>query len=229
MGNVLFVRESRRLAGYETDGLGGRLRFHLRRVAEHILPAPRVPSSEEKRARILEIAKRLQCNTFVETGTFVGDTVAYMLGHFRSIISIELSPELARRAQRRFLQEPSVRILEGNSSEVLGSVMQTLGERAFFWLDGHYSYTCDVEGERIETARGPEDTPVLKELAALLGDSAYDHVIVIDDARHFTGKGAYPTRRAISRLVQSYDRGYKVSVEDDMIILVPRSAIQNGE
>jgi hypothetical protein len=209
-------------------GLRDRLRFHLRRIAARILPAPSVPSSEHKRAKILEIAKKFGCGIFVETGTFVGDTVAYMVPHFRSIISIELSHELAERAQRRFLRESRVQILEGDSSEMLRVIVPTLQERGFFWLDGHYSHSCTVDGEPLETARGAEDTPVLKELAVVLADETHDHVILIDDARLFTGEGQYPTRRAISRVVRSYNRGYEIYREDDVIIVVPPSAIQGG-
>jgi len=204
-------------------GVRARLEFYLSKISR-ILPGPSVPSSDHKRAKILEIAKKFGCGTFVETGTFVGDTVAYMVPHFRSIISIELSPKLAERARHRFAAEPAVQILEGDSSEMLATIVPTLHERGFFWLDGHYSHTCTVNGEKLETARGAEETPVLKELAAVLADKRHDHVIVIDDARLFTGEGQYPTRRAISRLAGSYNRGYAIRREDDMIILEPPQA-----
>jgi hypothetical protein len=96
-----------------------------------------------------------------------------------------------------------------------------LNERAFFWLDGHYSHSCTVNGETLQTGLGSEPTPVLKELAAVLADKRYDHVIVIDDARLFTGREQYPTVKEIRRRVASCGRGYGVRCEDDMIIVVP--------
>jgi hypothetical protein len=53
-----------------------------------------------KRAFIIENSKKFGLNqTFIETGSFMGDTVEALKPHFKNLISIELSEELARKTK----------------------------------------------------------------------------------------------------------------------------------
>ena len=58
-----------------------------------------------------------------------------------------------------------------------------INKPTLFWLDAHYSGG--------ETAQGPEDSPIMKELDFILNHRS-DHCILIDDARCFNGKAGYP-------------------------------------
>ncbi len=97
---------------------------------------------------------------FVESGTFFGDMVAAVRPDFDRLFSIELSPRLARRAQRRFAADRAVTILPGDSAALLGPLLRSVGAPAVLWLDGHYSGWL--------TARGETDTPVRREIEAVL-------------------------------------------------------------
>jgi hypothetical protein len=145
--------------------------------------------------------------TLVETGTYLGEMVEAQRARFQRVLSIELSPELCRAAQARFGRARNVTILEGDSGELIQFVVEGLRGPAVFWLDGHYS-----EGT---TARGSLDTPVRRELEVVLG-SAYDHVVLVDDARCF-GTGDYPTLDDVRGLVEKLRPGWACLVEDDVI------------
>lgn len=147
--------------------------------------------------------------TFVETGTYLGEMVKASVKRFERIYSIELDPQLAKTATERFARFDTVCILQGDSSEALSSVLLEVSGQCVFWLDAHYSGPG--------TARGLKDSPVARELAAILSLPRRDDVILIDDARCFVGAQGYPTIAEIRDIVSSSQRGYEVSERFDII------------
>lgn len=123
-------------------------------------------------------------NVFVETGTYQGDSVqtAVEFG-FKELHSIELSNELYQACQLRFKNNPLVHLHNGDSPNVLKSLMSRITTRCTFWLDAHYSYSLNTPGS---TCYGPN--PMLHELDAISTSLIKDHVIFIDDCRLFGSK-----------------------------------------
>lgn len=147
---------------------------------------PDPPPPLAKHAIIREYAKKNGMPVFVETGTFLGDTVQAMLGDFETLISIELSEKLYRKALKRFAGREKVSLFNGDSGEVLARILPDLTRPALFWLDAHFSSGV--------TARGDFDTPLYKELDLILNHPlAQKHVILIDDARFLNGRDGYPS------------------------------------
>lgn len=173
-------------------------------------PVP--PPDEVKRRALRHYLRHYGLRTFVETGTFRGDTSAEMEPYVDRVITIELAPDLAARARERFAASTNVRVLEGDSGKVLPELLPDLDAPALFWLDGHYSGGI--------TARGDEDTPVRAELAAILEHDLAGHVILIDDAREFRG-GAYPTIEEVIDIVRAHRADYSVEVREDIIRVTP--------
>lgn len=144
----------------------------------------------------------------VETGTFEGEMVESVAGDFESIYTIELDPVLGDLAIKRFKGRSHIHVLKGNSGELLPFVLKSLKRPAVFWLDAHFSGGA--------TARGTEITPVMTELAAIGAQGSHpDHVILIDDAREFSG-AAYPSLARLRHWakVNGYDT---LEVIDDII------------
>jgi hypothetical protein len=166
-----------------------------------------------KRRRVKALASRHGCTFFVETGTFEGDMVRAVLRDFERIYSIELGEALWKRAKARFAGEPHATLLQGDSARVLGEILPGIDRPCLFWLDGHYSAG--------ETARAERDTPILAELAHIAAHPLRGrHVVLIDDARLFTGSGDYPTLESIRTWARA--AGYEdVTVVDDMIAITP--------
>ncbi|MGV6817929.1 MAG: FkbM family methyltransferase [Thiotrichales bacterium] len=116
-------------------------------------------------------------STFLETGTFMGDTTEIARQIFPHVESIELSDELSARAEARFSQYENVRVHQGDSSTVLPALLPSTTGRGLLWLDAHYS-----EGV---TAKGLKNTPILEELQAIRATGRSDFIVLIDDLRLF--------------------------------------------
>ena len=117
---------------------------------------------------------------FIETGTFMGETIDNITHFFKTIYSIELNKEFAERAIIKYKENDNINILHGDSSQILPDLCKKIEEPVFFWLDGHWSGGT--------TARGNKDCPLLEELLAINSNLKSECVIAIDDARLFGTK-----------------------------------------
>jgi hypothetical protein len=160
-------------------------------------------------------ARRFDLQVLVETGTYLGDTVAALRDDFRSIITIELDAGLAQAAARRFQGDGRIKVLEGDSGILLPRVLERLQSPALFWLDAHYSGGVTA---------GSEANPILRELRCVMTSDLRGHVILIDDARLFDGTDGYPTLSHVRRLVSEYE-AWEMSVAEDIIRIHAQSAI----
>lgn len=174
-------------------------------------PVP--PPHSAKQELIRSFAGRYNLRVLVDTGTFRGDMVDAMRGHFDQIVSIELDDDLFERARQRFLSCPTVRIVHGDSSKVLPSILAELSQPCLFWLDGHYSGSG--------TALGDQVSPILDELAAILRHPVRGHLILVDDARLFTGRDGYPTLEQVRLLALSSRPDLICDTSDDIIHICP--------
>src|SRR5262249_43165449 len=122
------------------------------------------------------------------------------------IISFELDQNLAAQAQERFANDSHIQIVQGDSGKLLGEYLATIDEPCLFWLDGHYSGGI--------TAKGTLETPIKNELTAILSHPYDGNLILIDDARCFTGENDYPTLDKLKGFIKP---SHKFSVEHDVI------------
>lgn len=170
-------------------------------------PAP--PPHIVKRMTIAGYQGKYGYSTLIETGTFMGDMVEAQKNNFKRIISIELSDHLCKRAKNKFRADNNVTIVHGDSGKVLNDVLKNISEPAIFWLDGHYSSGI--------TAKGDTNCPIFGELDAILASNVKNHILLIDDARLFSGDDDYPTIDQVTRYILDRNLNYKVEVKDDII------------
>jgi hypothetical protein len=170
-------------------------------------PVP--PPHLVKQRTVRAYAGKYHLPVFVETGTYRGDMVEAVKRDFAQVYSIELGAELHRLAQKRFESDRQVTILQGDSGEVLRGLLQRIDRPALFWLDSHYSDA--------DTARSALITPIRSELDHILAHPlAPRHVILIDDARLFTGEDDYPTLESLNAVLAR--AGFPgCRVQDDII------------
>lgn len=130
--------------------------------------------------------------TWIETGTYLGDTTAVLASWSDRVISIEPAPVLYSRAAHRFSAVPSVTIINGTSESTLPRILRDLSGSVSFWLDGHYSGGPTYEGE----------CPLRAELAAIAEHLEHiDHpVLMIDDIR-LCSDPAFPDYPSLDELV----------------------------
>ena len=170
---------------------------------------PSPPPHIVKEELIRDYAKTFNTPILIETGTYLGDMVHAMKKSFSRIISFELDHNLAVQAQQRFAGDNHIQIIQGDSGKLLGDYLATINEPCLFWLDGHYSGGI--------TAKGALETPIKNELTAILSHPVDGHVILIDDARCFTGENDYPTLDELQNFVAQHKPNHKFSVEHDII------------
>ncbi|MEK7497298.1 MAG: hypothetical protein AAB656_00060 [Patescibacteria group bacterium] len=186
---------------------------NLEVVVWNIRNRPSPPPHYVKVKIISDYAKRFRTETLIETGTYLGQTVDDLKSTFDMIYSVELDKILYRNAKRIFSRRKNIKIIQGNSSIILPRIIKHIKECSLFWLDAHYSGGI--------TTRGSKETPILDELQAVARSKVKGHVILIDDAREFTGKGNYPTIKKIRTFVNEKFPNYKIKISDDIIQIYP--------
>jgi hypothetical protein len=111
--------------------------------------------------------------------------------------------------------------VHGDSTHKLSKILATVQSSVTFWLDGHYSSEFQSGDEYIITGKGKKDTPVMEELREIKNYNEHKHVILIDDARLFTGKDDYPTKEEVKQFVIEHLPGYSFSIKKDIIQILP--------
>lgn len=122
-----------------------------------------------------ELFQKYMNPVFIETGTYKGEGVQHAIdAGFKKIYSIELSPDLYTQCLVKF-DNDKVKLLHGDSAEMLPKLLKTINDPIMFWLDGHYSGG--------DTAMGKKNTPLIEELNAIACHVIKIHTILIDDLR----------------------------------------------
>jgi hypothetical protein len=172
-------------------------------------PAPNVVKMAVVKHHVTAYGHRV----FVETGTFLGSMVEHIAATGARCHTIEIDEAIYRRAQQILARHANINLILGDSGVELPRVLAVLDEPATFWLDGHYSGSF--------TGKGELDTPVSAELDHIMNHPIKNHVILIDDARDFTGREGYPR---LSSLLAHFDDHphYQAAVSADIIRITPR-------
>ena len=186
----------------------GRRKLQTQTAAGRPAPPPQAVKYDVIRAQ----ARKAGIRQFVETGTWRGDSVFNLRRDFAALHSIELSPELYRENARKLRHISHIHLYQGDSASVLPNVAAAIAEPTLFWLDGHFSGSG--------TAKGRKDTPVFEELEWLLKRAPGENIVLIDDARLFTGEADYPTLEQIAAMSHCARTGSRCFVENDIIHLV---------
>lgn len=170
---------------------------------------PTPPPHIVKQLAIAELQKIFGYSILVETGTYLGEMVEAQKKRFKTIISIELGVELFEKARDKFKDDDNIHIFQGDSGKVLPKILTDIHEPAIFWLDGHYSAGI--------TSKGDKECPIFEELDAIFKGNKFNHVILIDDARCFTGEGDYPTFEQLVNYIRAKNEKYGFEIKDDII------------
>ena len=184
-----------------------RLRQRLELVLWRARRRPASPPPLFKQRIAGAYAERFSCEIFVETGTFLGDMVFAVRDRFATLYSIELDPWLFQRARARFQEDRHVHIVPGDSYETLSLILPKIDRPALFWLDAH---------QMVGGVRGVQTTPVAKELEDILQSALPEYVLLIDDARLFTG-GDYPALEEVEERIRERHPCWVFEVEHDII------------
>ncbi len=171
---------------------------------------------------ILELAKENNIRNFIETGTYLGDTINSVKKYFDKIYSIEISKELVALAKKRFEKDKNINIIQGDSGEQLTYLLDNINEKTIFWLDGHYSdqfLFSDIN------QKGINESPIEKEIKTIFESKIknLDNIILIDDAHEFDGTRGYPTIEEFKKLIEKQTSNYNVYKKYNIIFILPKN------
>jgi hypothetical protein len=123
-----------------------------------------------------ELRRSLDIDTFVETGTFRGETARWAAGEFARVYTVERSQPLYQQAAEQLCEYSNIISEYDDTRAFLIKALANISA-AIFWLDAHWSGGW-------ETAGIDDQCPLLDELR-ILAPSLDRNVLLIDDARLF--------------------------------------------
>ncbi len=199
------------------------LKFWLKVVKRNLIPESynwrrsnfSSPSPQHVKIKILK-SNSLPNATWIETGTYLGDTTSKLAKIASRVISIEPQTELSMFASARLRKKKNVEVINATSESCIEKVLENVSGPTCFWLDGHYS--GDV------TFQGTEVSPITTELSAISNYLRKNKVVVfIDDFRLFVYSEAtgYPSHLTLAKWADGNSLIW--TVEHDIFIAKSRS------
>lgn len=117
--------------------------------------------------------------SFVETGTYLAETILKMEPYFDKLYTIEISKKYFHTAVDKYKGD-KISFILGDSINEMKKLCITIKENTIFFLDGHWSSG--------DTGKGIKDCPLIEEISDINKLFISDGIIIIDDVRLF-GKG----------------------------------------
>lgn len=113
---------------------------------------------------------------FVETGTYMGETILNFEKYFSKLHTIEIKPEFYDNVKRKY-NGNKITFHLGDSSIKLNEICRSITNNTIIFLDGHWSAG--------NTGRGDKDCPLYEELTAIIENLNSKAIVIIDDCRLF--------------------------------------------
>jgi len=158
----------------------------------------------------------IKAGAWVETGTFKGETTAFLAKRFSKVITLEPSPHFFDLAKANLSKYRNVSILHASSEEKFEECLITVAPKANLWLDGHFSGGKTFHAESI--------SPIAHELSIVKKHKGKftELLIFIDDIRLFSGltdldnDTNYPSLRFVTDWC--FENRFEWRIENDIMI-----------
>ncbi|MFA7272963.1 MAG: hypothetical protein WC044_03795 [Crocinitomicaceae bacterium] len=140
-------------------------------------------------------------NTFIETGTFKGQTTKLSSQFFKNVMTVEINPENYALSKANLNGISNIDMYFGDTNELLADMIQKAEGPITFWLDAH------PMDPKVDAA-----CPLIEELdiiAQNLGDK--EAIILIDDLhRCLMGDGDYPKLEELEAGLKKINSNYEI-------------------
>ncbi len=163
-------------------------------------------------------------NTWIETGTYLGQTTLALSKFSTHVYSIEPDLHLHQKALQKFANVKNITFINGLSEDALGQILENLNVEqkldVSFWLDGHFSAGI--------TFKGPTDTPieVELELISIHLHSFENFTVFVDDVRCFNPENpeyaSYPSVNFLVDWARSMNLFW--TIESDIFVATNRQS-----
>ena len=201
------------------------IKYYLKVFKRNITPSYLVwkknryssPSPQFIKTQVLK-RNGIESGTWVETGTYLGDTTKFLAKNFPNskIISIEPQLLIFNFAKFRLRRVKNILLVNGSSEEKFEEALSGLVGPVNFWLDGHFSGDITFKGET--------NSPISKELDLIekYKDNFGKLVVLIDDIRGFDGdlNSGYPSRDTVVAWANKNNLNW--NIEQDIFIAISR-------
>ena len=157
------------------------------------------------------LAKKHGLRTFVETGTWHGDSARWASARFERVITIEIIEEYFLRND--FGLYPNVCAYNDDSRAIMPLVIATVATPTLFWLDAHWTGHPDYKEEYGKCA-------VIEEIETINKSRIEGHAIMVDDVRLFPSLMRVEPSEVIDLLSNKGAR--KVTIKDDVFYAEPK-------
>ena len=164
-----------------------------------------------KQNTIIKYIKAHKVRTFVETGTYYGDTLDRVSKYVDKAYSVEIEKKFYENALIRFKKNKKIELLHGDSGRKISNILGKISDRTAFWLDGHYNNIKESEIGQI--------TPIYLELDAIYSHNIKNHILLIDDSRLFIGSNGYPVLEDLKKYIYKKNSNARISIHNDIIIV----------
>jgi hypothetical protein len=156
------------------------------------------------------IRNGFQSATWVETGTYLGQSTRALAAFGNPVFTLEPQPALFEYARRRLARYANIKVIFGTSETALPAILPDISGDVNFWLDGHSSGGVTYEGQLV--------SPILVELACISKHrSNFGRVcILVDDVREFGRSSGYPSLDAIVEWAQT--NRFRWHIEHDIFV-----------
>ena len=169
------------------------------------------------REEIIEIIQgREDISSFVETGTYKGDSTLSAVGIFDDIYTIEIVESLYKESLERF-NGKGINSILGDTVQVLPGLCKNISGATFWFLDAHQSGP--------DTSNNGQHVPLLNEIECIGSNKDISNdIFVIDDVRLFSAfwDWSHISIKGIKEKIESF--GFvigDVSIANDRLIVKP--------
>lgn len=142
--------------------------------------------------------QEFKLSSFIETGTYAGDTTLVASNIFEEVYSIDVCEPLYAKAKERFLNQANVHLYFGDTCDMLQQMIVDSPSKRLYWLDAHSSGGV--------TGGIPGFSPISHELKQIFEHEDNDFVILIDDLRgmcHCDKRTNLPLHSIISNIQEA--------------------------
>ena len=94
--------------------------------------------NENIKRLITRLINNYPISTFIETGSYFGNTSLWASELFDNVYTIEKSDKLFQEINEK-LSKRQINCILGDSPTELANLLKTINERVIFWLDAHWS------------------------------------------------------------------------------------------